>query len=67
MTHVRLIGRLLGRTMIPRSVASSRTFTTSVHLRADPCVDLSIGLLLVGGAYRVPQVPVPKTCQPHTH
>lgn len=63
MTRVRLIGRLLGDALSPSSAASGRTFDSSVHLSADPCVDLSVGLVCVGGAYRVPQVPVPKTFQ----
>lgn len=34
-------------------------------LTFDPSVQLSTGLVLVGGADRVPQVPVPQTCQSH--
>lgn len=63
MTRIRLIGRLLGDAVSSSSAASSRTFNSSVHLRADPCADLSVGLVCVGGAYCVPQVPVSKTFQ----
>lgn len=38
---------------------SALTFDPAVHLGVDPSVDLSIGLVLVGGAHCVPQVPVP--------
>lgn len=71
MICVRLIGRLLDDTMSPpsalqSSTASGLTFDSIVNLGVYPCVDLSIGLVLVGGAYRVPQVPVPQTCQAQT-
>lgn len=42
--------------------SSSLTFDSPARLGVDPGVDLSIGLVLVGGAYGVPQVPVPQTC-----
>lgn len=41
------------------SAPSTLTFDSVVHLGIDPSVDLSIGLVLVGGAHCVPQVPVP--------
>lgn len=47
------------------SSASGLTFDPPIHLGVDPCVDLPVGLVLLGGAYGVPQVPVPQTCQPH--
>lgn len=46
------------------STPSGLNFDPVVHLSVDPCVDLSAGLVLVGGAYCVPQVPVPQTCGP---
>ena len=46
------------------STPSILTFDPVIHLSVDPCVDLSAGLVLVGGAYCVPQVPVPQTCGP---
>lgn len=68
MIRLRLIGRLLDATVSPPSALQSPspsglTFDRSVHLCTDPRVDRSIGLVLVGGAYCVPQVPVPQTFQ----
>ena len=68
LTCLRFIGRLLDDTVSrPSALQSSAptclTFDPSVHVSGDPCAHLSIGLVLVGGAYRVPQVPVPQTCQ----
>lgn len=70
MTRFRLKGWLLDDTMscasALQSSSSPLTFDPCVHLGIDPCVHLPIGLVSVGGAYRVPQVPVPQTCQSHT-
>lgn len=68
MIRLRLIGRLLDDTVGPASTLQSAaptglTFDPLAHLSTDPRVDLSVGLVLVGGAYRVPQVPVPQTFQ----
>lgn len=62
MTHLRLIGQLLGDTM---SCPSALQSSAPTCLTFDPSVQLSTNLVLVGGADRVPQVPVPETCQSH--
>lgn len=68
MTRLRLVGRLVDDTVsspsaLQSSAPSSLTFDSTVHLCVDPCVDLPIRLILVGGACRVSQVPVPQTFQ----
>lgn len=72
MTCLRLIGGLLDDTQSPPSALHrpspcGLTFYPAVHLGVDTSVDPSIDLVLVGGAYRVPQVPVPQTCQSQAH
>lgn len=57
-----LIGRLTEDTM---SRPSALQPLPSTCLILDASVQLSTGLVLVGGANRVPQVPVPQTCQSH--
>lgn len=64
MTRLRLIGRLLDDAVsrapaLQSSSSAGLTFDPSVDLG----VDLSVGLVLVGGAYRVSQIPVPQTFQ----
>lgn len=62
---VRLEAGLLHSTQGPSpgwhgSAYRSLTFdTAAVCLGANPCVDLPVGLALVGGADGIPQVPVP--------
>lgn len=68
MTRLRLIGRRLDDTVSPPPALKSSspcglTFYHPVHLRVDPCVDLSVGLVLMGGACCVSQVPIPQTFQ----
>lgn len=60
MTRLCLIGRRLDDTVSRPSALQS---CSSSRLTFDPCIHLSIGLVCVGGAYRVPQVPVPQTFQ----
>lgn len=72
VTCLRLIGGLLDDTQSPPSALHSPspcglTIDPAVHLGVDSSVDLSTDLVLVGGAYRVPQVPVPQACQSQTH
>lgn len=61
LTRLGLIGRRLDDT-----VSGPSALQSSCSLTFDPSVDcahLAIGLVCVGGAYGVPQVPVPQTCQ----
>lgn len=66
MVHVRLVGRWLDAAdCLPSDLKGSSpaclTFDPSVHLGADPIVDLSIDLALMVGSDGVPQIPVPQT------
>lgn len=68
MTRLCLKGQLMGNTMSPPSALQSSsptglTFGTPIYFGIDPSVDLSIGLVLVGGAKCVPQVPVSQPCK----
>lgn len=71
MTRLCLKGQLMANTMSPPSALQSSsptglTFGTPIHFGVDPSVELSIGLVLVGGAKCVPQVPVSQPCKKNT-
>lgn len=68
VTSVRLIGRLWensvsGPPALKSLPAAVLTFNLGLQLSARPCCDFCTGLVVVGGAKSVPQIPVPETCQ----